>query len=55
MSDVPPLVQSCGEIQRLHEPFLAKRTAPLEAEITQSAGGPGDREANYGIVQKLIA
>jgi hypothetical protein len=57
MSDAPPLVQPCGEIKRLHEPFLAKRTALLllEAEIAQSAGGSGDREANYRTVQKFIA
>jgi len=57
MSDAPPLVQPCGEIKRLHKPFLAKRTpaALLEAEIAQSAGGPGDREANYRTVQKIIA
>ncbi len=34
--DLLPLVQPRGEIKRLHEPFLAKRTAPLEAEIAQS-------------------
>ncbi len=54
MSDAPPLVQPCGEIKRLHEPFLAKSTAQLEAEIAQSAGWPGDREANYSTVQKII-
>ena len=53
MSDAPPLVQPCGEIKRLHELFLAKRTALLEAEIAQSAGGSGDREANYRTVQNF--
>jgi hypothetical protein len=50
MSDAPPLVQPCGEIKRLHEPCLAKRAAPLEAEIAQSAGGRGDRKENYRTV-----
>jgi len=49
MSDVPALMQPCGEIKRLHVTCLAVRAAPLQAaaEIAQSAGGPGDRAANY--------
>ena len=44
--DGPPLVQPLGEIKCLHITCLAKRAAPLEAEIAHSAGGPGNREAN---------
>ena len=44
--DGPPLVQPLGKIKRLHVTCLAKRAAPLEAEIAHSAGGPGNREAN---------
>jgi len=49
MSDVPALMQPCGEIKRLHVTCLARRASLLQAaaEIAQSAGGPGDREANY--------
>jgi hypothetical protein len=34
-------------MKHLHETCLAKRAAPLEAEIAHSARGPGDRQANY--------
>jgi len=51
MSDAPPApsMQPCGEIKHFHVTCHARRAAPLQAaaEIAQSAGGPGDREANY--------
>jgi DNA ligase (NAD+) len=53
MSDAPPLMQPCGEIKRLHEPFLAKRTAPLGAEIAQSVYQWFHTVANQTLISRL--